>query len=81
MKEILRENGLDGDVISIKSGKKGRILIERYIGDFPKYRFHTYTKSGELSQKASLDENIYVWSHTLSDDLRKAFKRAEYENT
>lgn len=81
MKEILRENGLDGDVISIKTGKKGRILIERYVGDFANYRFHTYNKSGELSQKGCLDDNVYVWSNTLSDDLRKKFKRADNENT
>ena len=51
--EILKELGLDGDVVTINNAVKGRIIVQpQYSSTYKpvKVEFHKYKKDGNLSE-------------------------------
>ena len=54
MEKWLKENHLDGDVIRLKDGKKGQLMVvESYYESSMVYvlKFYPYTKTGKVSVK------------------------------
>lgn len=51
VEDFLKENGLGGDVYN-KSGRRGRLRVEKTYGDY-EIKFYAYTKKGELSMLSS----------------------------
>lgn len=77
LQQLIIDSGLSGDLVSVKTGKKGKLLIEHNrFSTFPTLEFHPYTKSGELFVKGSLDDFIWMFSNTLVDDLKSMFVKA-----
>lgn len=68
LREFLVQAGLDGDVIRIKDGKRGKLFVETRniyaLGS--KVVFYPYTKKGTLGAKSD------GWSIDVSRDFRKA---------
>lgn len=52
LESILKETGLDKDVINIRTGKKGVLDIykEHYSDNWDSIHFHHYTKNGFISK-------------------------------
>lgn len=77
LQQLIIDSGLSGDLVSVKTGKKGKLLIEHdRLSTFPILGFHLYTKSGELSVNKSLDDFIWMSSNILVNDLKSMFVKA-----
>ena len=77
LQQLIIDSGLSGDLVSVKTGKKGKLLIEHdRFSIFPTIGFHPYTKSGNLSVNKSLDDFIWVSSNILVNDLKSMFVKA-----